>query len=495
MASEMNKLRCLESITVSEPTLQGTQASSRITVKDLKGKKSTFQLMARYDTPVDKQYLPLVRMAFTIPLLNYGLFTKKFILEYPISTADLNLLNDLNIVFSKDTFVNNIMKWRTNFIKPDYLPRKDKVTVKDAKPWAVFQPRDVVKDMPLGEPVNHQSCGILSSGGKESLLTYAMLREMGVEVHPFYVNESGGHWRTALTAYRYHKQHEPRTYRVWTNIDQLYLFVCDHLEFIRPDHRRVKADTYAIRSCVFPYYIFLYLPVFIERRVGNILLGSEFDDLRHVPSYLGIVHYYGVYDQEQSYDLRMLEWFEKRIPGMNQWSAVRGISGLIVERILVKRYPQYAALQRSCHSCHLEKGEVVPCGTCSKCAGILLYLLANGFDPRILNYTEKAIAEFPKNIGSTNLRLDSDEKDQSFYLLKGKGDYPAVHCIDHVERIHVRKETCDQLLVPEQFRFGLLNIMEQYTNGYTVLEGEHWVPMEKSQISDLLMRKTSVEPS
>ncbi|MFP3912873.1 MAG: hypothetical protein ACLFUT_12435, partial [Desulfobacteraceae bacterium] len=39
---------------------------------------------------------------------------------------------------------------------------------------------------------------VSSSGGKESLLTYGLLQELGIETHPLFVNESGRHWFTAL---------------------------------------------------------------------------------------------------------------------------------------------------------------------------------------------------------------------------------------------------------------------------------------------------------
>jgi vacuolar-type H+-ATPase subunit F/Vma7 len=42
---------------------------------------------------------------------------------------------------------------------------------------------------------------------------------------------------------------------------------------------------------------------FIEEKIGNLLLGSEFDDLRVKPMYKGIKHYFGVYDQHQDYDI------------------------------------------------------------------------------------------------------------------------------------------------------------------------------------------------
>jgi len=259
------------------------------------------------------------------------------------------------------------------------------------------------------------------------------------------------------------------------------VFMLDHLSFIRPDHRKIWADMYPIRLCIFPFYVFSLLPIFVDLEIGNLLLGSEFDDLRYEIRYKGIQHYFGVYDQHQDYDVRMNEWYAKRIPGLYQWSALRNISGLVDQRILVSRYPHLAKHQRSCHSCHIEKGEIYPCGICSKCLGILLFLLANKADPTIMNYQKKDIDYFYKNVGTASLKLDKDEKGQSFFLLKRKGIAPKVSYVDHVEKIHIHSATCNPRLYPKQFRDGLLKILEEYTTGYCKLEKENWVPTERWQ--------------
>ena len=76
---------------------------------------------------------------------------------------------------------------------------------------------------------------VLSSGGKDSLLSYGLLNEMGLEVHPIFVNESGRHWFTALNAYRHFRDDIPFTSRVWTNSDRVFNWMLRHLPFIRKD--------------------------------------------------------------------------------------------------------------------------------------------------------------------------------------------------------------------------------------------------------------------
>jgi len=482
MPSKIPDMVCFSSIEISEPIINGKSVKTNIFLNKTDGDESAFSIMLKYQEKVKDEYLPLLRLAFTMPLLNYGLFSKKFKLNFLISKKDFDILNELNRIFSRDIFVNKILRRRANYILPDFFPKQEDVKPEDANSKAIIEPSQVYNDIAISSVMDKSSCGILSSGGKESLLTYGLLNEIGCKTYPLYVNESGGHWRTALPAYRYHKSVDNKTQRVWTNIDRFYVFMLDNLKFIRSDHRKVWADTYPIRLCIFPYYVFLLLPIFADKKIGNLLIGSEFDDLRSTPEYLGIKHYYGIYDQHQDYDIVMNDWYVKRIPGLFQWSAVRNISGLIVERILVKRYLDLARYQRSCHSCHFEKSEIVPCGTCSKCMGVLLFLLANKADPKIMNFKNEDIQYFPDRVDPSKLRLDQDEKNQSFYLISNKGNTPKVKPIDHVEKIHIHSTTCDPCFVPENLRNNLLKIIKSYTTGFCKLKEEKWSSISETEI-------------
>ncbi|MBN2603986.1 MAG: hypothetical protein JXA91_07645 [Candidatus Thermoplasmatota archaeon] len=482
MGEVTSKLISFSSIELAEPIIQDKSVVSTITLNKNNGENKKFELSIKYENKLDQTHLPLLRMAFFIPLLNYGLFTKKFLLDFPISKIDLFLLNKLNFVFSRDIFVNKILRPRANYILPEFLINEKNVNYEDANPNGEIIPLNVIDDSAITTNIVNKRCGVLSSGGKESLLTYGILKEIGSEVYPLYVNESGGHWRTAIPAYNYHLKNEENTHRIWTNVDRFYNFMLDNLNFIRSDHRKIWADTYPIRLCIFPFYVFALLPIFVENNIGNLLIGSEFDDLRVTPQYHGINHYFGVYDQHQDYDIEMNKWYKERIPRMVQWSAVRNISGLIVERILTRRYSQLASLQRSCHSCHFENREIVPCGKCSKCMGILLFLLANDVDPKIMNFKEKDIELFSKRINPNNLRLDEDEKNQSFYLIGSRDKTPNIRSIDHVEKIHVNRDNCDLELIPNHLREDILEILKEYTTGFCELKNENWAALNELKI-------------
>ncbi|MBA3044859.1 MAG: hypothetical protein KKH41_03055 [Candidatus Thermoplasmatota archaeon] len=462
-------LFCLKSITVSEPVLDGNSVTSEIILEHPDGRRESFALVIRYDAATGEKHLPLYRMAMAMPLLNYGLFTDEIKLDFSVPDTDMKLLSDLLDVFSRDIFINKLARRRTGHLIEEFLPREeDEITPENAAPRAKILCAGTAEDSFLGKKMDAEKCGILSSGGKEALLGYSMLKELGVDVHPLYVNESGGHWRTALTAYRWHSGTEPNTGRVWTNVDRFYLFMLDNLKIVKFAHRRIPADTYPIRLCIFPVYLFQLLPIFLDRCIGNLLIGSEFDDPRGEWTYNGIKHYFGIYDQHLDFDVRMEEWYAKRIAGMRQWSALRPISGLVVERILTKRYPDAARYQRSCHSCHFEGDEIAPCGKCTKCLGVMLFLKANGQNPEIMGYGKTDVEAFPGRLAATKLRLDPDELEHSKFLAGLGGESKP-----HAEGIHLHPFS-DPKWIPEHLRSGIMGIIGKYTNGRWMLVNGEW---------------------
>ncbi|MEM0467281.1 MAG: hypothetical protein QXX20_06785 [Candidatus Thermoplasmatota archaeon] len=484
MNKSKQSLLCFSSITLDDPVIQKNTAQAVVSIVKTDTTKIQFTLRLTYEHPINPEFRPLFRLAFCMPLLNYSLFSQKLILKFPISSSDYSLLNDFNTIFSRDIFVNKLLNKKNPYIIPEYFPDESTVTPHDAEPQAGIQPQyvDVDRNIASTTRFDDTRCGILSSGGKDSLLTYGLLKEIHAEVYPLYINESGGHWRTALTAYRYHRKTDPNTARVWTNVDRFYTFMLDHVFFIKPHHHRIRADIYPIHLCVFPYYIFSLLPLFIENSIGNLLMGNEFDDVRYEIRYRGIKHYYGIYDQHQDFDRRMNEWYTHRVQGLHQWSALLSISGLVGQRILFERYPDLSQQQRSCHSCHIHKNTILPCGKCSKCHGILLFLLANNLDPKKLQYTDQQITSFLNTIDHHHLKLDEDEKNQAFFLLKNKSNKPTIGCIDHVQKIHLSKTGSDPDQIPLRFRKPLFSIFEQYTTGYCTLDNETWVPIDSVNI-------------
>lgn len=418
----------------------------------------------------------LARLMVSMPLINYGLFADEIRFNFPLTSEDRAYIKDNMDIISRDIFVNKICRRRADFIKKEYIPSEDDIKPENAETRArlVFSG---TSDEKFSSAFFRDRAAVLSSGGKESLLTYGLLKELGKEVYPVFFNESGGHWRTAMPAYRGMLKNEKNTKRIWSNIDRYYLFMLDHLKIIREDHRKVRADTYPIRLFIFGPYIFSMLPIFIKYGIGNILLGSEYDDPRADYSYRGIRHYFGIYDQSVDFDVYNTRYFNSKGIRIRQWSIVRPITGLIVERILIKRYHNLYRYQRSCHSCHIEDGEIVPCGTCTKCLGVMSFIIANDGDPREINYREEHIRSLEQNIKNTQLRLDPDEREHTFYLLGRKGfdldgkEHP------HVEMLHFDERNSPMDHIPEDYR-DVFSIYRDYVKGAVVLKGTEFIPFD-----------------
>ncbi|MGC9126927.1 MAG: hypothetical protein ACP5HV_05510 [Thermoplasmata archaeon] len=420
----------------------------------------------------------LARLMVSMPLINYGLFADEMHFNFPLTEEDKRYIKDNMDIISRDIFVNKLCRRRADFIKKEYIPREEDIKPENAETRArlIFSGTSTER---YSTVFRDDRAAILSSGGKESLLTYGLLKELGKDVYPVFFNESGGHWRTALPAYKGLSSTEKNTKKVWSNIDRFYLFMLDHLKIIREDHRKIRADTYPIRLFIFGPYIFSMLPIFIKYGIGNILLGSEYDDPRTDYSYHGIKHYFGIYDQSVDFDRYNTDYFNSKGIGIRQWSIVRPITGLIVERILIRRYHDLYRYQRSCHSCHIENGEVIPCGVCTKCLGVMSFIIANDGDPREINYRDTHIMKLEENLSKTQLRLDPDEREHTFFLLNRKGFKLDGREHPHVEMLHFDERNSPMDHIPKGYR-GVFSIYREYVKGAVILKGSDFVPIDFS---------------
>ena len=130
--------------------------------------------------------------------------------------------------------------------------------------------------------------------------------ELGCDVHPIFVNESGRHWFTALNAYRHFRgQYRRGTARVWVNADRLFAWMLRRMPFIRqglfqPD---IRADEYPIGLwTVAVLSLRAFCPLMQKRGgLGRLVIGDEFDTSRRITT-SGIRHYDGLYDQSRWFD-------------------------------------------------------------------------------------------------------------------------------------------------------------------------------------------------
>jgi hypothetical protein len=189
----------------------------------------------------------------------------------------------------------------------------------------------------LWETDRNRHC-ILSSGGKDSLLSHGLITELGRESHPIFINESGRHWFTALNAYRHFRENIPRTGRVWVNSDRLFNWMLRRMPFIRKDFQSVRHDEYPIRLWTVAVFLFGVLPLMRRRSIGRLVIGDEFDTSRRI-AHQGIPHYDGLYDQSIWFDNAMSRYFQRKGWAVSQFSLLRPLSEILIETVLAKPTP------------------------------------------------------------------------------------------------------------------------------------------------------------
>jgi creatinine amidohydrolase/Fe(II)-dependent formamide hydrolase-like protein len=329
----------------------------------------------------------------------------------------------------------------------------------------------------------HRHC-ILSSGGKDSLLSYGLINEIGREVHPIFVNESGRHWFTALNAYRYFKDNVPNTARVWVNSDRLFSWMLQRMPFIRKDFANIRSDEYPIRLWTVAVFLFGVLPLLRKRGIGRLLIGDEYDTSVRKATH-GIPHYDGLYDQSIYFDHALSRYFMRKGWNISQFSVLRPLSELLIEKILVERYPDLQRQQTSCHATHKEDRRVYPCGRCEKCRRIVAMLKAIGADPVQCGYTSSKIQDCLEKLIHKGISQEVTGARHLFFLLAQKGlidanGLPSKAFKEHPEILKLRFDLKPSPInsIPTDLRKPLFRIFLKHANGAVLRSGRSWEKMD-----------------
>jgi hypothetical protein len=390
-----------------------------------KGGEDRTRLIYRFQEdvfdPQDEQSQNLASMMAAQVAINYGLFCRRIVFQGIYDEIDRRFIGDMSENTAREIYVKKILQ-------PNPF-----ITGRFTHPPVVKSGRYLAADLEFPEDTrtargstwrlwstDRRRHAVLSSGGKDSLLSYGLLDEMGREVHPIFINESGRHWFTALNAYRYFQKHVSETARVWVNSDSVFNWVLRHLPFVRQDFASIRSDEYPIRLWTVAVFLFGALPLLRKRGLSRLLIGDEFDTTRRL-SYRGISHYDGLYDQSRYFDNAMSRYYLRKGWAANQFSILRPLSELLIEKILVERYPGLQRQQMSCHAAHVEGSRIRPCGRCEKCRRIVGMLIALGADPRKCGYTGQQIRNCFAALARGEVHQESAGAEQMMFLLYKRG--------------------------------------------------------------------------
>ncbi|AAT43147.1 hypothetical protein [Picrophilus oshimae] len=457
-----------KNITVSVLNITSRRIYGSIGIENADGSRDDFKIIFSYDDDIDVDE-STAGLILTMPVINYAYFSREITLNFDLSYEDKSLIERFIKINNHEVFINKIINRRYDFILNEYIPDDSDINEKNASGITVLNAN--ARPNNKGFETNKNRVAIMSSGGKESLLGYGILNEIGAETYAFYFEESGSHWLTAKTAYDYYSRHFKNVFKIWSNVDRFYKFMNLKLKIIDKSKINIRADDYPIQVFIFPVYIFSMIPFMKKYGIGNIVMGDEFDDPREMKLFHGMKYYYGIFDQTVDFNDMMTDYFKSTGKDIDVYSIVYPITGSLEEKILMERYHDLFLNQRSCHSCHIKDGRILPCGKCTKCLGILLFILANNGDPGEIGYSNNDIRLLPRRLKKARLRLDPDEikYTESRIGIINDNDY------NHVAGIHIMPyENSILSKVPEMYRDNIFKIFNEYSSGIYKLNNNKW---------------------
>ncbi len=469
---------------VHELTVEPRRVKATYTIVKKDGEEISNHLIYSYNAPYfDRKNAEDVNLASLMVAqvaLNYGLFFEEIVFDGLFDEADRRFLTDMMENTSREILV---MKFygKNEFLLPPY----DKLPLENLSRYTaaslIFK-GDSFKGLPLrrrARESKEDEYVILSSGGKDSLLTYGLIREIGVP-HPVFINESGRHWFTAVNAYDFYQENEPNTAKPWCNSDRIFNWMVRQMPFIKENFQNIRADIYPIRLWTVAVFLFGTLPVALRRNAGNILIGNEYDTTVK-GNHHGISHYNGLYDQSKYFDNALTRFYAKKGWNIRQYSVLRSLSELLILKILVKRYPELQAHQVSCHAAHEKDGRMLPCGNCEKCRRIIGMLKALDEDPRRCGYTDEQIRKGLLALEKQGVKQLGSDAAHLYFLLHSKGlitdnEHTRKLAREHREIVSLRfdRERSSLQDIPVHIRKPLLEIYQKYSEDCVRLHDRKW---------------------
>lgn len=418
--------------------------------------------------------------------LNYGIFCRKIVFHDAFDAEDRRFIQEMMENTSREIYVNKLLKpnpFLTGVAVDLPAVIRERYTNAEIVFINDFQPTET----PEADETTTKFA-VLSSGGKDSLLSYGLLNELGFETHPIFGNESGRHWFTAINCWRHFEANIPNTTRVWMNADRIFNWMLRRMPFIRQDFNRVRADIYPLRLWTVAVFLFGAIPLLRRRGIGNLVIGDEFDTTIKT-AYKGIEHYDGLYDQSRYFDQAVSSYFAAKAWHIRQFSMLRTLSELLILKILCQRYPELQQHQISCHAAHLHQQRVYPCGKCEKCRRIITMLTAIGSSPRRCGFKEDQLSPAIQYVIQHGLHQEDEAQEQLLYMLLQRGSISAGQLVnnqakEHPEvlglRFHPENSRPDD--VPEVLRKPLFDLLASDAATILAYTNKRWRNISRDEI-------------
>ena len=459
------------------------------------GRSDTTELIYTFEEkvfdPLEPESRNLAEMIAVQVALNYGLFCRKMVFYGQFDEIDRRFIREMAENTAREIYVKKFLEPNPFLVgEAARLPViKKKFYLQATLQFPEAGPAAATGWRLLGTD-RRRHC-VLSSGGKDSMLSFGLLDEAGCEVHPVFVNESGRHWFTALNAYRYFRERYANTARVWVNSDRVFNWMLKRMPFIRKDYASVRADIYPVRLWTVAVFLFGALPLMRKRGIGRLIIGDEFDTTEK-KSFKGIPHHDGLYDQGIYFDRALSRYFMRKGWALSQFSVLRPLSELLIEKALAERYPHLLAQQVSCHAAHKESDRVYPCGRCEKCRRIVAMLTGLGINPEMCGYKPAQIRDCLNRFADLGTHQEEVGIRQIGHMLLEKKAIapPGDRLKLFTEQKEVLKLRFDRKkspldAIPVDLRRPLLKMLLENADGAVRQVGRRWEPYDPLSDADI----------
>jgi hypothetical protein len=259
------------------------------------------------------------------------------------------------------------------------------------------------------------------------------------------------------------------------------------LPFIRKNYASIRSDIYPIRLWTVAVFLFGVLPIVRKRKIGNILIGNEYDTTVRRQT-AGIGHFSGLYDQSKYFDNALTRYYRRKGWKIYQFSLLRSMSELLIMKMLANRYPELQRNQVSCHAAHKVDDKMHPCGKCEKCRRIIGMLKAFGADPSVCGYSAKQIQEGLEALGNKSVKQIGTDAAHLYHLLLNNN---LVKNNEHTRKLAKKHEEITMLRfdserssmadLPIAIRSPLFSLLLRYADGAVQRKDGRWKKVEIDQ--------------
>jgi hypothetical protein len=448
--------------------------------------------------PTSSEDQNLAAMVAAQPAVSYGLFCREMYFAGPYDDVDQQFLRTMLSKMAREIFVKKLLG--PNPFLADEVRGLPAIHLPDfLRARVSFENEVVVRSLdseaerpPVARwPVDRGRYAVLSNGGKSSLLSHGLLEELEVESHPIFLDVAERSWKAAGPAYEHFRRKVPQTARISTNAEQLAGWILGHLTILRPPGPGVHGDDDPVRLWTMASLSFTTLPLLRRQGIGRLVRGGAYDTTRRTWRD-GIPHHDGLYDRSHYIDRALTRYFRSKGWTVTQFSLLRTLSELLIERVLADRYPHLLRLQLSCRNPRNRGSRAEPCRRCEECLRTIAMLLALDTEPEICGFRPADLEAAQAVLTDDGIRQELAATEHLAYLLHAKGSIPQPKLGNvfakqrpEIEKLRVDPERSPLSDIPVQIRQPLLEILLDHSDGAVLHTGSEWIDIGDSELERL----------